>query len=70
MANIGGWIRAAGLGMVWTMEGEASITSHLKLPGTTEEETIVKWLQEESVSQWHTWLAYVLWKKATLDFAD
>lgn len=40
--------------MVWTMEWGASITGHLKPPGTTEEETIVKWLQEESVSQWHT----------------
>lgn len=39
--------------MVWTMEGEASIMGHLKPPGTTEEETIVKWLQEENVSQWY-----------------
>lgn len=69
MADIGGWVRAAGLDMVLTMEGGYSITGHLKPSGITEE-TIVKWLQEESISQWHIWLAYVLCKKATLDFAD
>lgn len=53
MADIGGWIRAAGLGVVWTREGEAGITGHLKPPGTTEEETIVKGLPEESMNPRH-----------------
>lgn len=30
MADIGGWIRALGLAVIWTCEGGASVTSHLK----------------------------------------
>lgn len=41
MADIRGWIRAAGLGVAWTREGVASITGHLKLPGTTRGVTTV-----------------------------